>query len=86
MKLLPEKQVGIASKMYSARNSMRYLFADTYATRCKEWQEVIKRVAGGKKLSEIQAMIDIMKNLDGKEMAQMWIMAAYVEMVEPSSD
>jgi len=27
----------------------------------------------------------IMTKLEGKEVAQMWVMAAYVEMVEPSA-
>ncbi len=54
----------------------------------KLWRQssylVIKKVAEDKGLSEIQAMIDIMTKLEGKEVAQMWVMAAYVEMVEPS--
>jgi hypothetical protein len=83
---MTEQHVNIASKLYSARSSLRSLFPDVFAERCKEWQDVIKKVAAGKGLSEIQAMIDIMTKLEGKEVAQMWVMAAYVEMVEPSHE
>jgi hypothetical protein len=81
---MSEQHVDIASKLYSARRSLRSLCPDVFAERCKEWQEAIKKVAESKGLSEIQAMIDIMTRLEGKEVAQMWVMAAYVEMVEPS--
>ena len=81
---MSEQHVGIASKLYSARSSLRSLWPDIFAERCKKWQGVIEKVSVAKGLSDIQAMIDIMNNLDGKEIAQMWVMAAYVEMVEPS--
>lgn len=81
---MSEQHVNIASKLYSARRSLRSLFPDVFAERCKGWQGVIKKVSEDKGLSEIQAMIDIMTRLEGKEVAQMWVMAAYVEMVEPS--
>lgn len=82
---MSEQHVNIASKLYSARRSLRSLCPDVFAVRCKEWQEVIKKVQESKGLSDIQAMIDIMTKLEGKEIAQMWVMAAYVEMVEPSA-
>jgi len=81
---MSEQLVDIANKLYSARRSLRSLFPDVFVDRCKEWQEVIKKVAENNGLTEIQAMIDLMTRLDGKEVSQMWIMAAYVEMVEPS--
>lgn len=81
---MSEQHVDIASKLYSARRSLRSLCPDVFADRCKEWQNVIKKVSETKGLTDIEAMIDIMTKLEGKEVAQMWVMAAYVEMVEPT--
>lgn len=82
---MSEQHVNIASKLYSARRSLRSLFPDVFAERCKEWQRAINKVAEDRSITDIQAMIHIMTNLEGKEVAQMWVMAAYVEMVEPSA-
>jgi hypothetical protein len=81
---MSEHHVKIASELYSARHSMRILFPDVFVQRCKDWQETIKQVATINKCSEIEAMVDICKKLEGKEMVQIWVMAAYVEMVEPT--
>jgi len=81
---MSEQHVEIMSKLYSARKSLRSLCPSIFADRCKEWQDVIKKVAADKGLSDIKAMIDILTRLEGKEVTQMWVMAAYVEMVEPS--
>lgn len=81
---MSEKHVDIVSKLYSARRSLRSLCPDVFADRCREWQEVIRKVAAEKGLYELSALIDILTILEGKEVAQMWAMAAYVEMVEPS--
>lgn len=82
---MSEQLVSISHKFYSARSSLRALCGDVYDARCKEWQTVIKQVSAAKGLSDIQAVIDIMTNLEGKEVVQMWVMASYVEMVEPSA-
>jgi hypothetical protein len=81
---MSEQLVGIMSKLYSARNSLRTLCPEVFPDRCKEWQAAIKQVAEAKKLTDIEAMIDMLARLEGKEVAQMWVMAAYVEMVEPT--
>lgn len=81
---MSEKHVEIASKMYSARKSLRYLCPDVFVDRCREWQDVIKKVAEGKGLSDLEAVIHLLQCMKGKEVTQIWIMAAYVEMVEPS--
>lgn len=76
-------QIQIAAKLYEARDNLKTLFPDDFKTKCQEWQEVIRKVAAGKQMTDIKAMIDIMQHLEGKEIAQMWVMAAYVEMIEP---
>lgn len=81
---MTETHVKIASELYSARRSLKVLYPDVFADRCKDWQETIKQVAVINKSSEMEAMIDILQKLVGKEIIQIWVMAAYVEMVEPS--
>ena len=77
-------QLQMAAKLYDARDSLKRLFPDDFKTKCSEWQEVIRKVAAGKQITDIKAMIDIMQHLEGKEVAQMWVMAAYVEMTDPA--
>lgn len=77
-------KIQMAAMMYDARDSLKSLFPSKFEPRCKEWQEVIKKVADNKKLNHLEATIDIMQTLMDKAVAQMWVMAAYVEMVEPS--
>ena len=82
--LLNEQAVEMAAQMYSARKSLLSLFKDDFYQRCAEWQEVIRKVMAIKGLAEIEAAIDILKSMQGREAAQMWILAAVVEMIEPS--
>ena len=42
------------------------------------------KVMDANEFTEIEAMLDILQKLDGKEIAQMWVMAATVELLEPS--
>ncbi len=80
---MPERRIKIVNELYSVRKSLHSLCPDIYFDRCKEWQEIIKGVAEEKGLDEIEAMIGIMKSLEGEAVAQMWVMAAYVELIEP---
>lgn len=45
----------------------------------------VRKVMAGKKMTELEALVDMLKVLNGKEMAQMWLLAAVVEMLEPST-
>lgn len=82
--MITEQQVHIAEQMYSARRSLKSLFPDVFAARVAEWQDVVRKVMAGKKMTELEALLDMLKVLEGKEMAQLWLLAAVVEMVEPS--
>lgn len=81
---MSEQIVDIMSKLYSCRRSLSYLFADTFIERITPWQDVVRKVMAGKQLGAIPAMIEIVGKLEGNEVAQMWVMAAVVEMLEPS--
>jgi hypothetical protein len=78
----------MAARMYDARDSLKSFYYDDpdgFTRRCQEWQEVIKRVMVEKDLNELNAMLDIMEKLGNKPFAQLWILAATVEMIEPSA-
>lgn len=80
-----EQAIGIAAKMYDARSTLKRLCPDKFYDRCKEWQEVILKVSVGKGISELEAVIDMLQTLkESSGMSVLWVLAAYVEMVEPS--
>lgn len=82
--MITEKHVHIAEKMYSARRSLKSLFPNVFVTTVQRWQSAVRKVMAGKNMTELEAMLDMLKALEGKEVAQMWLLAAVVEMVEPS--
>lgn len=78
--------VGIAAKMYEARRTLKFLLPDQFHARCQHWQEIIKKVSAGKELSDLEAVIDMLRVIQPDGMAQLWLLAAYVEMIEPSTE
>lgn len=82
--MISEKHVEIAAKMYDARRVLKSLCPNKFAPHCKEWQDVIRKVSAGKGISEMEALVDILGKLKDSAMSQMWVLASYVEMVEPS--
>ena len=82
--MISEKHVRLAAKMYDARRVLKSLYPDNFSKRCQEWQDVIKKVSEGKGVSELDAVIDILGKLKDSGIAQMWVLASYVELMEPS--
>ncbi len=85
---MSEKHIEIVATLYKARKIVRYLYPDSYVDHCRNWQETIKKVAAGLQISELEAVVDILaKSADesGSAYTAIWVMAAYVEMVEPSA-
>ena len=74
--------IGMASKMYECRDSARFLLGDKFPDRMKEWGEAIKSVAKAKGCTEIEALNAVGKQTEG--FPTICLIAAYVEMVEPS--
>ncbi len=81
---MSEKLVGIANKFYSARSTLKTLYPVEFDKRCIEWQKALKTAAERKDISELDEVINIMKARSINSVSVMWLMAAYVEMVEPS--
>lgn len=82
-----ERAVGVAAKMYDARRTLKSLCPEKYFERCREWQDVIKKIAADNNWSELETVIDILGRLKHESgMSVLWVLAAYVEMVEPSGE
>lgn len=85
-----EKIVEITDKIYSARRFLKRLTDhEVYAQRIKDWSTVIKHTMEMRKLEAIPATMHIIQNLQNEPkdtgVAQMWVLAALAEMLEPES-
>lgn len=79
-----EAQVNIAAKLYEARRVLRRLMPDEYAERIKTWMEMVAtRTAGGDYLRTGMTMMQALQDRQGDGMAQLYLLAAVVELIEP---
>jgi hypothetical protein len=78
-----EKLVGTAAKMYECRDTMRTLLGSGYQDTMKQLAGDIRAVAQLKRTTEIEALVLLAKKADDPMMS-ISLMAAYVEMTEPS--
>lgn len=80
--------VQIAAKLYDARDTMRLFWGDHYLAKVNEWKHYIEQAAVKWQCSEMDALMRLVKLLQEKDpasgMTQALLLAAYVEMVEPS--
>lgn len=79
-----EKVIKIAAGMYDARHTVRRFLGDKYQTQMAPLIAIIKGVAREQKMDELHAMMRLCKETDG--FGQAMLMAAYVEMTEPTSN
>lgn len=79
-----EQQIRIASKLYECRDAARTLLGERYKGRMAELGAVLTRIAEGRKVSVLRAAQDAAKAVVGDGMTQIQILAAAVELVEPT--
>jgi hypothetical protein len=77
-------KIQMVAKLYDARGSLKALFPDKFEQRISEIQTAIKMIIKQSGESELEVMIKLMKEQKEKPILQMWIMAATVELLEPS--
>lgn len=82
-----ETEIKIASKLYECRETARNFFKELYPEKIKPYVNIINNVAKANKKEPLQAVLmicdlDTIKN-DG--FAMMMVMAAAVEILEPTS-
>lgn len=81
-----EQQVKIAARIYEARDTAKRLLGDKYAAKIAEWQDAIRFYMKSTGLDGIHSVMELVSaaQRDGDAMPQMLLLAAYVEMIEPS--
>lgn len=81
--------VQLAAKLYDARDAMRGFWRERYAEKVAEYQGYIRSGMQKYACDEMKATMRLVELLQEKEagsgMHQALILAAYVEMVEPST-
>lgn len=81
-------QIQIAAKMYEARDAMRFLWKETYPSEIAKYQEFIKAQMAKADADALHATMELMQKLQSKfpdsGVTQAMILAACVEMIEPS--
>jgi hypothetical protein len=81
----------IASRLYDARDGAKMILGEKYHERMDSLQEDIREFMGLRNCEALPATMAIVTELQrsdrrGSGVAQMMILAAYVEMVEPSKE
>lgn len=81
-----EKRVRIAARLYEAREVTRRMLGDRYPDRMKEYSAVVAEVAANMKIDVLVAAKQIAEALTkaGNDLSAMMVVAAAVEMIEPS--
>ncbi len=83
-----EEAVKLTAKLYQCRDSSKLLYGKDYKKNILEWQHYIKACKTKHKLdTDLLAAMKLIEDcvgMDGAGTATMNILAAYVELIEPS--
>lgn len=81
-----EKAVRISAQLYDCRNAAMFVLGDKYQATTEQWRTSIEKVAEAKGVSHLKAatMLGAAAEKEGAPVVSIVILAAYVEMVEPS--
>lgn len=82
----PEQAINLTAKLYGARKAVKFLLGDKYPEEMATWRLAIEKVAAARKVKDLQATILLSQEAskDGDGMLPLMVLAAYVEMTEPS--
>lgn len=79
------KQIQIAAKMYEARDTAKRLADPTvYRTRIIEFQGIIRQTMALDNTEILPAAMSLCQQVKADGFLTMWLVAAAVEMIEPS--
>jgi hypothetical protein len=81
-----EQHVAMAAKMYACRTTARQILGERYQTRMRELADVVRAVSARDRCNEIVAGATVIKSAGLEGMQALLLMAAVVEMVEPSTN
>lgn len=82
-----EQQIKMAAKLYRCRDTAKRFFGEEFKEKIQPYKKIISDVAMDKNIGELEAMMkicddDVIKN---NGWTLMLLMAAAVELVEPSA-
>lgn len=77
-----ERQVRMAARLYEMRNAARRLLGDGYSAKMAELGGALKTVADKTQRQPLAVAIEAARDADG--LAQCYILAAAVELAEPT--
>jgi hypothetical protein len=83
---MSETAIAIANRLYEARRNLRGILRDGYAEHAAKWMSIVDAVAEGDKETHLRTCVKLLTDLQAKfdnGMAQMWVLAATVELMEP---
>jgi hypothetical protein len=75
--------VQMAAEMYDAREVLQRLYGDKYVEKIQPWMGAIRKAEESLKLGTLGTTIQLAKD-EGDDVVTTWLLAAYVEMVEPT--
>lgn len=81
-----EKQVKMAAQLYAARDTIRKLYGKDYPKILSTYKEAIKNRMKKDGVSELPAMVRVCGDWIGSPNTCLLLMAAVVEMIEPSQE
>jgi hypothetical protein len=82
-----EQQIKMAAKLYRCRDTATRFFGDEYKEKIEPYKKIIADVARDKNIGELEAMMKICEDdvIKNNGWTLMLLMAAAVELVEPST-
>lgn len=81
--MVGERQVRMAARLYEMRDTARSLLGDKYADKMAELGSALRQVADLTQRDPLSVAIEAARNTDG--LAQCYVLAAAVELAEPSN-
>lgn len=81
-----EQRIKIAARLYHVRDTAKRFFREDYLEKLKPYTHILQAVCKANEIDELQALIRCLQleSIAGNGMAQMVMIAAAVEMMEPS--
>lgn len=80
-----DQQVALVTKMYACRDAARTILGDRFKPRMAELEQIIRTVAKRDNCNDIVAGSTVIKEARLEGTGSLMLMAAIVEMVEPSN-
>lgn len=80
-----EHHVAMAAKMYQCRTTAQRLLGDKFRQRMQDYASVVRAVAKRDNCNDIVAGATVIKEAGLQGMDSLLLMAAVVEMIEPSN-